>query len=115
MRRIRRHVVVDDLRFGRLVWIGFRIVVFVDLVDVRDVKSAIPVGDAGRHLHALRDGFDGPLTALVFDCVNVRRQERTDIKGTVLAPGHLPRLRNIAGPQLDLEAWRQLDRSEELL
>ena len=62
-----------------LVEIGFGIVVFVDLVDIGDIKRAVPVCDAGWHLHALEDGFDRPLAALVGDRVDVGGQERADI------------------------------------
>ena len=109
MRRVRRHVVIDDLRLRHVVEIGFGIVVLVDLVDVGDIERAVPVCEAGRHLHALEDGLDRPLAALVGDRIDVGRQERADEQRAVLAPRHLPRLRQAARPQLDLEAGRQLD------
>ena len=109
VRRVGRHVVVDDLRLRHLVEVGFGIVVLVELVDIDDIERAVAVGDAGRHLHALEDGLDRALAALVGDRVDVGGQKRADEERAVLAPRHLPRLRQAARPQLDLEAGRQLD------
>ena len=108
-REIGRHVVVDDLRLRHAVEVRLGIVVFVDLVDVGDVERAVSVSDAGRHLHALEHGLDRLLAALVDDGVDVGSQERADEQRAVLAPRHLPRLRDATRPQLDLKAGRQLD------
>ena len=75
MRRIGWHVIVDNLRLRQLFWVGFGIIVLIDLIDIRDVEGAIPVSDAGQHLHALRNGFDGPFPSVIFHRVDVGGQE----------------------------------------
>src|SRR5262249_55667504 len=65
MRNVGRQIVVDDLRLRHVVEIGFGIVVLVNLVDIGDVERAVSERDAGRYPHALDDGFDRLLAALV--------------------------------------------------
>ena len=112
MRNVRRHVVIDDLRLRHGVEVSFRIVVFVDLVDVGDVKRAVVERDAAGHPEPLADdGLDGPFAAFVDDGVNlaVSAEQRPDEQRALVAPRHLPRIGHAARPQLDLEAGRQLD------
>src|SRR5262249_39090354 len=46
---------------------------------------------------------------LVGDGIDVAEAERADEQRALVAPGHLPRRQHARGPDLDLEALRQLD------
>src|SRR6185437_784619 len=54
-------------------------------------------------------GLDLLLAAIVLDRVDVAEAERADEQRALVAPGHLPRGQHARGPDLDLEARRQLD------
>jgi hypothetical protein len=109
MRNVGRHVVINHLRLRHVAEIGLGIVVFVNLVDVDNVERAVAERDTGRHRHALDDGFDRPLAALVHNGKDLADAEpRADEQGTLVTPRHLPCSRH-PRPQLDLEAGRQLD------
>ena len=115
MRHVGRHVVVDDLAGRRLVEAGFGIVVFVELVDVDHVERAIHEGDARRHAQPGDVGLRHLLAVGPGDGVNRALVERADEQRALVAQRHLPRLRNVARPHLDLEARRQLDVGEDLV
>ena len=109
MRRIGRHVVIHHLAFAELVEIGFRVLVFDQLVDRDDVERAVPEGETGGHVQALEDGLDLFLSAIVGDGVDVAETERADEQRTLVAPRHLPRGQHARCIDFDLEARRQLD------
>ena len=109
MRRIGRHVVINNLAFRHLVEVGLGILVFQQLVDRDDVKRTVAEGEAGRHVQALEDGLDLFLAAVVGDGVDVAEAERADEQRALVAPGHLPRGQHVRCVDFDLEARRQLD------
>ena len=104
MRGIGRHIVIDHLAFAELVEIGFRVVVFDQLVDRDDVERTVAKRQAGRHVEAFEDGLDLFLAAGVGDRVDVAEVERADKQRALVAPGHLPRRQHARCVDFDLEA-----------
>ena len=110
MRNVRRHVVVDHLGRRHVADVGFGVLVFQDLADVRHIQRTVAKCDAGGHGHVLEDRLDLFLAAVVGDRVDAASAERTHEQRALVAPGHLPRARHAAGVDADLEALGQLDR-----
>ena len=115
MRDVGRHVVVDDLRLRGRIEVRLRVRIFVELVDIDDVEVAVLERHAGRHPQALDEGLHDPLAALLRHRIDDALVEGADEQRTLVAPCHLPRLRDIVRPDADLEALRKLDRRESLL
>ena len=109
MRDVGRHIVIHHLAGAEIIEIGFGVFVFDQLVDRDDVERAIEKGEAGRHVEALEDGLDLPLSAIVLDRIDIAEAEGANKQRALVAPGHLPRLQHVRGIDFDIEACRQLD------
>ena len=104
--------VVDNNRLGRILELGFDVVVACDARHFCHVQRAVPEGYAAWHVQSIGDldHFVGPIVAIMINNrINIAGIHRTGEESTVRTKRHLSRVGYACGIDADAETGRQLD------